>query len=213
VLSTSNVTSGTLSITRGGIGTTTLSANQILIGNTTTSILQSANLTWNNTSNTLSATNFVGSGSGITSLNYNNILTNKPDLTLYAVKSNVDASLNSLSTNKQYIFTLHKHIMERSVSGSHRVSVIIPSFNRFNFLMNAIGSIKSQTYNDIEIIVVNDCSSEKEYYTFDCEQFGLEKPTFVGTELSKSISNEKSKKLLDFKYIMDNPYDYWEINY
>ena len=93
-LNASNITSGTLSITRGGIGTTTLLANQILIGNTTTSILQSANLTWNNTSNTLSATNFVGSGSDITNLNYNNISTNKPDLTLYAIKNNVDSSLN-----------------------------------------------------------------------------------------------------------------------
>ena len=45
------------------------------------------------------------------------------------------------------------------------VSVIIPSFNRFKFLMNAIESIKSQTYKHIEIIVVNDCSSEKEYYS------------------------------------------------
>lgn len=47
------------------------------------------------------------------------------------------------------------------------VSVIIPSFNRFKFLMNAIKSIKSQTYKNIEIIVINDCSSEKEYYEYD----------------------------------------------
>ena len=45
------------------------------------------------------------------------------------------------------------------------VSVVIPSFNRFKFLMNAIESIQSQTYKHIEIIVVNDCSSEKEYYS------------------------------------------------
>jgi hypothetical protein len=83
-LNASNIASGTLSIARGGIGVTTLSANQILIGNAPTSILQSANSTWNNTSNTLSATNFVGAGSGITSLNYNNI-SNKPDLSVYAI--------------------------------------------------------------------------------------------------------------------------------
>ncbi len=47
-LNVSNATAGTLTVSRGGIGkvTTTLSANQILIGNTATSILQSANLTW-----------------------------------------------------------------------------------------------------------------------------------------------------------------------
>ena len=77
-LNASNITSGTLPISRGGIGTVTLTANQILIGNAATSILQSANLTWNNISNTLSATNFIGSGSGITNLDYNYITINKP---------------------------------------------------------------------------------------------------------------------------------------
>lgn len=48
-----------------------------------------------------------------------------------------------------------------------KVSVIIPSFNRFNFLLNTIKSIKHQTYTNIEIIVVNDCSTEKEYYEYD----------------------------------------------
>ena len=72
-LNASNVSSGTLSISRGGIGTTTLTANQILIGNTTTSILQSPNLTWDNTTNTLSSSNFVGNGSQLTSLNASNV--------------------------------------------------------------------------------------------------------------------------------------------
>ena len=32
------------------------------------------------------------------------------------------------------------------------VSVIIPSYNRFKYLLNAINSVKSQTYKNIEII-------------------------------------------------------------
>ncbi len=44
------------------------------------------------------------------------------------------------------------------------VSVIIPSYNRFNFLLNAIKSVQNQTYKNIEIIVVNDCSTDKNYY-------------------------------------------------
>ena len=56
-INASNVSSGTLSIDRGGTGAVTFTANQILIGNGTTSILQSPNLTWNNTSNTLLASN------------------------------------------------------------------------------------------------------------------------------------------------------------
>jgi hypothetical protein len=35
--------------------------------------LQSANLTWNNTSNTISTSNFVGSGSAKTNLNASNV--------------------------------------------------------------------------------------------------------------------------------------------
>jgi teichuronic acid biosynthesis glycosyltransferase TuaG len=53
------------------------------------------------------------------------------------------------------------------------VSVIIPTFNRFTFLLNTIQSIKSQTYKNIEIIVVNDCSTQKEYYEYDWENQGV----------------------------------------
>ena len=46
---------------------------------------------------------------------------------------------------------------------SNKVSVIIPSFNRYNYLLNAITSIQNQTYDDYEIIVVNDGSTEDGY--------------------------------------------------
>ena len=48
-----------------------------------------------------------------------------------------------------------------------KVSVIIPTFNRFNYLLNTIESVKKQTYNNLEIIVVNDKSTQKEYYDYD----------------------------------------------
>lgn len=48
-----------------------------------------------------------------------------------------------------------------------KVSVVIPTFNRFTFLLNTIKSIKEQTYKHIEIIVVNDGSTEKEYYEYN----------------------------------------------
>jgi len=47
-----------------------------------------------------------------------------------------------------------------------KVTVIIPTYNRFHNLLNAIDSIKKQTYQNIEIIVVNDCSKQKEYYEY-----------------------------------------------
>lgn len=43
------------------------------------------------------------------------------------------------------------------------VSVIIPTFNRYKYLLNAINSVKNQTYKHIEIIVVNDCSTHEDY--------------------------------------------------
>jgi len=48
-----------------------------------------------------------------------------------------------------------------------KVSVIIPTYNRFKFLLNTIKSVKAQTYFNIEIIVVNDKSTQKEYYDYD----------------------------------------------
>ena len=48
-----------------------------------------------------------------------------------------------------------------------KVSVIIPTYNRFKYLLNTINSIREQTYKNIEIIVVNDKSPQQEYYTHD----------------------------------------------
>lgn len=55
----------------------------------------------------------------------------------------------------------------RNVYHMEIVSVIIPTYNRFKYLLNTIKSIKEQTYSEIEIIVVNDNSTEKEYYNYN----------------------------------------------
>ena len=54
-----------------------------------------------------------------------------------------------------------------------KVTVIIPTFNRFKYLMNTIQSVKEQTYKNIEIIVVNDCSTQKEYYEYNWQENGI----------------------------------------
>lgn len=53
------------------------------------------------------------------------------------------------------------------------VSIIIPTFNRFPFLLNTIKSVQSQTYQNIEIIVVNDCSVDNEYYQYNWKENGI----------------------------------------
>ena len=50
-----------------------------------------------------------------------------------------------------------------------KISVIIPSYNRFKYLLNALESVRNQTYKNIEIIIVNDCSTQKEYYNYKFE--------------------------------------------
>ena len=54
-----------------------------------------------------------------------------------------------------------------------KISVIIPTFNRFSYLLNTIKSVKEQYYKHIEIIVINDCSTQKEYYEYNWTENGI----------------------------------------
>ena len=44
-----------------------------------------------------------------------------------------------------------------------KVSVIIPTYNVENYIEESIYSIINQTYKNIEIIVVDDCSTDRTY--------------------------------------------------
>ena len=45
-----------------------------------------------------------------------------------------------------------------------QISVILPSFNKENILMKSIRSIQNQSFKNIEIIIVDDCSSDNSKY-------------------------------------------------
>lgn len=76
------------------------------------------------------------------------------------------------------------------------VSVIIGTYERYDLLQKAINSVLNQTYKNIELIIVDDCSSDERYKSLiDSKEFKfiqLEKnsglpavPRNVGIKLSK----------------------------
>ncbi len=51
------------------------------------------------------------------------------------------------------------------------VSVIIHSYNRFKFLLNAIKSVEIQNVDELELILLNDQSTQEEYYNHNFPNF------------------------------------------
>lgn len=49
------------------------------------------------------------------------------------------------------------------------VSVIIPTYNREDVILRAVESVKNQTYKNIEIIIIDDCSSDNTYEVIKSE--------------------------------------------
>jgi len=48
-----------------------------------------------------------------------------------------------------------------------KISIIIPTYNRFDFLMNAIHSTRNQDYVNKETIVVDDASTDERYISYN----------------------------------------------
>lgn len=51
------------------------------------------------------------------------------------------------------------------------VSVIIPTYNRYELLNHSIKSVLANTYTNIETIVINDCSTDTRYYSGELEKY------------------------------------------
>lgn len=93
-----------------------------------------------------------------------------------------------------------------------KISIIIPTFNRYDMLRQAVESIKNQTYLSKEIIVIDDCSSDK---THDIEKVYPE-VIYIKNEQNKGPSYNRKKGLEiatgDYIVFMDDD-DYYTDNY
>ena len=66
--------------------------------------------------------------------------------------------INFLNFNKGLFF--NKNIKEQIPKGNSKISIIMPTYNREKLIGDSIKSCINQTYKDIEIIVVDDCSTD-----------------------------------------------------
>jgi hypothetical protein len=79
-----------------------------------------------------------------------------------AYNEKINAYISDEYDDEGYAKRLQEFMMKQI-----KVSVVIPTYNRFSYVLNAIESVKRQTHKNIEIIVVNDRSTQKEYYAYD----------------------------------------------
>ena len=81
----------------------------------------------------------------------------------------------------------------KDISSSIKVSIIMPAFNAQSTIKNSINSILSQTWTNIELIVVNDCSEDntweiiKKIANEDSRIRAINNPSNVGAYVSKNI--------------------------
>ncbi|EAL6259552.1 glycosyltransferase family 2 protein, partial [Campylobacter jejuni] len=96
-----------------------------------------------------------------------------------------------------------------------KISIILPTYNVEQYIARAIESCINQTFKNIEIIVVDDCGSDK--------SIDIAKEYAKKDDRIKIIHNEENLKLLRARYegvkVANSPYimfldpdDYLELN-
>ena len=81
---------------------------------------------------------------------------------------------------------------------SELVSVIIPMYNVEDYIENCLNSIISQTYRNIEIILVNDGSSDNTLYI--CERYAKDDDRIkIFSQRNKGVSSARNLALNNIK--------------
>jgi glycosyltransferase involved in cell wall biosynthesis len=70
-------------------------------------------------------------------------------------KNAIDICESYLSKKSSYDITELKNLLTREINYKTPISVIIPTFDRPNFLMNALDCLLNQSFKDFEVIVIN----------------------------------------------------------
>ena len=78
------------------------------------------------------------------------------------------------------------------------VSVIITTYNRFNLFLKSYQSILEQSYKNIEIIVIDDCSTEKEYQNIKLNEFD-DNTSFIRHEKNKGLASARNTGIKNSK--------------
>lgn len=118
---------------------------------------------------------------------------NSVDITVFPFLAIPDVFESSI-LQKRNLYTLAKKV-QWDLNQFHfknslrKVSIIVPTFNAENTIINCIQSLLQQTYRNIEIIIVNDCSTDDTHIIL---QNFLKK--YNGTIDIHYIKNEINKK-------------------
>lgn len=94
--------------------------------------------------------------------------------------------------NKNHKFDIGKELLLEQ----HKVSVIIPIYNNSDFLDKCIKSALNQTYENLEVVAVDDCSTDESVFSIIQKYIGNEKFKYFKNELNSGISSTMNNAII-----------------
>ena len=77
-----------------------------------------------------------------------------------------------------------------------RISIIVPTYNRVDFLCRCVDSILEQNYNNIEIIIINDCSTDNTTEVVTAKYGNNSKVVYIENETNLGPGGNRQKAYL-----------------